>query len=225
MNRYGMNLSMLGKVCTFLQSQPLIFVEGIYSHLYTCQNCISEEQRVLFAKHTAVCKRYFPSVLAHLGATYGSLLGEKFTLDMVRVGLGLYGYFPQGMQEKEMQIAKSLRLEKAMTVSTVVSADRKYVFGGAGYGLTKLERGSRLAVYRCGYADGFLRKRENGILGSERNANVSCMDVCIRAENKKRGTRALLLTDAEETAAKTETVSYEVLCAATSRAEFVYDYE
>ena len=34
MNRYGMNASMLGKVCKFLSKEGRVAVEGLYSHLY-----------------------------------------------------------------------------------------------------------------------------------------------------------------------------------------------
>ena len=47
----------------------------------------------------------------------------------------------------------------------------------------------------------------------------------LRQDNKRRGEEVLLLSDADETARKTGTIAYEVLCAATRRAEFVYDYE
>ena len=51
------------------------------------------------------------------------------------------------------------------------------------------------------------------------------MDVCLREEKRRRGEWVLLLDDAEQTAAATGTIAYEVLCAATRRAELRYDYE
>ena len=61
--------------------------------------------------------------------------------------------------------------------------------------------------------------------GDERHANDLCMDVCIRKDGSLRGKRVTLMRDADETARRTGTISYEVLCAATRRAEFVYDNE
>ena len=229
MNRYGMNASMLGKVCKYLQRDPFVRVEGVYSHLYACERSVAEAQRALFVKMQAVCARYFPVYTAHLSATYGALLGEAFSFDMVRVGIGLYGYLPVERVDGRNGVAQLPKLERGMTVRAVTVASRKYSFGGAGYGRpfsgTEGAAIKRLSVCRVGYADGFLRKKENGMQGDERNANNLCMDVCIRNDGSARGKSVILMQDADETARRTGTISYEVLCAATRRAEFVYDNE
>lgn len=225
MNRYGMNACTLGKVCVFLRDKPLVLVEGMYSHLYATDIQTAESQRLLFQNAVKIGRGYFPRLTAHLSATYGSLLGKSFAFDMCRVGIGLYGYLPTDMQEEAFARGSALALEKGMSVYAKTVASRRYAFGGAGYGTpsVSIEKGERLSVCRCGYADGFLRKRENGTVGAHENINNLCMDVCIRANAKKRGEEVPVLTDADETALATGTISYEVLCAATRRAEFVYD--
>lgn len=214
MNRYGMNASMLGKVCTFLKGNPWVRVEGIYSHLYTCDIRTSICQRELFLQMESICRRYFPNVTAHLSATYGGTLGKDFAFDMVRVGIGLYGYAPT---------PTPFPLYKGMEVFAKVVGNRTYAFGGAGYGkIGNLEKGKMLTALRVGYADGFLRAKQNGLGGGE-NANNLCMDMCIKAGKRCRGRLLPVMTDAEKIAATTNTISYEVLCAATKRAERIYD--
>ncbi len=214
MNRLGMNPSMLGKVCRLLRCDPFVQVEGIYSHLYQTNRESAEIQRMRFLQMQRICKGYFPAVISHLGATYGATLGEKFALDMVRVGLGLYGYTPAPV---------SFPLYKGMEVWAQVTASRKYAYGGVGYGNPKpLKKGERLTVCRFGYADGFLRRSDNGTEDCESNVNDLCMDVCIRKSKKRRGRRIPVLVDAEKTAKATGTIAYEVLCAATRRAERIY---
>lgn len=215
MNRYGMNGSMLGKVCTFLRCDRYITVTGIYSHLYTHSRETSEGQRVLFVKMLAICKRYFPNVVAHLGATYGALQGKEYAFDMVRIGIGLYGYLPCQTEK--------LSLKKGMSTYAKSVFCRTYSFGGVGYGDVKKEKGTKLTLCRVGYADGVLRNRKNGVENFDKNANELCMDVCIREGRIARGKYLPLLSDAEEIARETGTIVYEVLCAATRRAEFVYD--
>lgn len=217
MNRYGMDVRALGKTCTFLRTDKYVRVTGIYSHLCECDRARAEAQKALFTQAVAVCRRYFPNVTAHLSATYGATLGAAFAFDMVRVGLGLYGYLPDGCES-------ALTLRKAMTVTAKTIVDRKYVFGSAGYG-APLGAGvaERLSVYRFGYADGFLRRRENGTVGCDNGLSPSCMDVCVRRGKGKRGREVPVLTDADETATATGTISYEVLCAATRRAELFYE--
>ena len=220
MNRYGMEPLMLEKVCEYLQADPFVRVTGIYSHLCECKKDRAELQRKLFLESERLCRRYFPCVTAHLSASYGATLGKDFTFDMVRIGLGLYGYQPLGSE-------RELPLKKGMEVYARTVSDRKYTFGGAGYGeeFSKAEKAEtdRLSVCRFGYADGFLRARANGVVGFQQNAGNLCMDACIRRNSSKRGELIPILLDAAKTALYTDTIPYEVLCAATRRAEFVYE--
>ncbi len=220
MNRYGMGASELGRVCSYLKTEPRVQVEGVFSHLYDPFHASAEKQRERFLQAERICRRYFSGVTAHLSATAGALLGERFAFDMVRIGLGLYGYLPE---EKRGALA----LKKGMTVYAETVESKNYSFGGAGYGkaLAESEKPKRLSVLRMGYADGFLRRKDNGTHGFERNANNLCMDACIRVEKSKRGEQTPVLTDADETARIANTIPYEVLCAATRRAERIYVYD
>ncbi len=227
MNRYGTDVRTLGKICALLLGTSEVRVEGIYSHIYEYTLVGASYQRTLFLRAVNVCRRYFPDVTAHLSATYGALLGRAFAFDMTRVGIGLYGYFPDGAQDINERVQRALALEKGMTVYAVTATTRKYSFGGAGYGraFEKELAPKRLSVMRFGYADGFLRKKENGVCGANRNANNLCMDACLRVGGAHRGTWEKIVDDAATVARATDTISYEVLCAATRRAEKTYDYE
>lgn len=218
MNRYGANLSMLGKLCKLFSVEPYVCVCGTYSHLYTTDEQVSYRQRELFLQATRIVKRYFSNPCFHLSATYGATLGKDFAFDMVRVGLGLYGYLPSGIDGME--------LKKAMRVYARCELSRKVSKGGVGYGLeNSAKKGERISVYRVGYADGILRKKSNGVEGSQKNLNDCCMDVCIRKGEKRRGRYEPIMLNAQETAEKTGTIAYEVLCAVSRRAEFVYEWE
>ncbi len=230
MNRYGANAIWLGRICTFLQNEfslkkykgrGQVCVEGLYSHIYASDEAGAEKARSLFLKMKKTCERYYPKLLCHLSATFSITLGKEYFFDMARVGIGLYGYFPQGKK------SPAFALKKGMQVYAPIVATHEYSFGGAGYGDLKnpIKKGEKLSILRCGYADGFLRKKENGCFGFERNANNACMDVCVRKRKGKKGEYQAVLTDAEETASQTGTIAYEVLCAATRRAERVYIYE
>ncbi len=228
MNRYGMNASVLGKVCKFLRSCPLVSTEGLYSHLCSHSREQSERQRLLFVRMREICRRYFPDVCCHLSATYGALLGREFAFDMVRIGLGLYGYLPAGAEGAETGIkAVGPRLKKAMKVYAQAAQRRKYSFGEPGYSSPENERENlpeRLTVWRVGYADGFFRKRKNGMAGAEKNLSPLCMDACLRRGGSRPGAMTPVMTDADKTAEALGTISYEVLCSVTRRAEFAYDY-
>ena len=219
MNRYGMNLQTLGRACRVLSESMLVCVEGVYSHLRATSAITAEKQRLEFVRAERVCKRYFPWVQSHLSATYGALLGEKFVFDFTRIGIGLYGYLPDGVKDT----LYTPTLKKGMEVFASVAGNRVFTSGGAGYGEEEFYRtGERLSVLRVGYADGFLRKRDNGLVGANQNANNLCMDACLRFGLYKKGALTPIMTDAEQTARLTGTICYEVLCSATRRSQRIY---
>lgn len=217
MNRYGFRLQDLGKACKLFKCEPRVRVTGIYSHLYATDAAIAMRQRAEFLRAVGLAKGYFSELIAHLSATYGALLGEKFAFDRTRIGLGLYGYLPV---ENPPAWAESLK--KALRVYAKIVGTRTYAHGGVGYGMTSGKRGERLYLRRYGYADGFLRCKENGVDGANEQANALCMDVCVCKGRSKYGAYSPVLTDAEGIAKRTGTIVYEVLCAATRRATFRY---
>lgn len=218
MNRYGMSLSTLRRVCQYLKDEPCVRVTGIYSHIYSPSS--AQAQRETFLQAERLCRKFFPNVCAHLSATYGCLLGKDYAFDMVRVGIGLYGYLPDGAKT----FLVDFPLKRAMKTYAQVIRNRVYHGGGAGYGETRnLKEEESFCLVRIGYADGILRTKNNGVTGE--NVNNACMDACLQKGVKKCGDWVCILSDADEVARKTGTISYEVLCAATRRAEFVYEYE
>lgn len=229
MNRYGMGLKELGKVCTLFKGAEFVCVTGAFSHLYSGEIKTSLAQRELFVRAKNICERYFQGLTFHLSATYGCLLGEDFYFDAVRVGLGLYGYLPNGCElPLGVKSATDLRLKRAMSVYAKIVSSKKYSFGGLGYGKAlsgQVEKGKKLHILRVGYADGFLRQKQNGMDGVNENASQLCMDACVRFGKKLRGRYACVLSDADKTAAETGTIAYEVLCKATMRASFDFLYE
>ncbi|MBE5744704.1 MAG: alanine racemase [Clostridiales bacterium] len=222
MNRYGIDETELLKACRYLFGKRRINVVGVYSHIYDYTEKSARAQRVRFVKMQAIVKEYFPDVICHLSATYGAMLGQDFVFDMTRIGIGLYGYYPDGAKISP-RVKKALALRRAMTVFAEVSASRIYQNGGVGYGKASVEKGTPLAVVRVGYGDGFLRKKANGFCGENFLVNNLCMDACLQKRVAKKGKWLPIMRNAAQTARRTGTISYEVLCAATRRAEMVYD--
>ena len=223
MNRYGMNVFALGKVCKLLQRKTRVKVEGLYSHLYANRREVAEEQRQRFLQMQRVAKGYFPQIKCHLSATYGALLGKAFCFDMVRIGIGLYGYLPNA--DTQEAAYASLGLLPAMKVEAKLVQNRVYSYGGAGYeSLQKqfsLTKGERLAVCRAGYADGFLRSGEWFGEGETLLGNL-CMDCMLLKTEKRQGQTVVLMQDAAVVAKRQGTIPYEILCSVTKRAEKVY---
>lgn len=201
MNRFGCNLSDLEKVLNEVDENDL---RGVYSHLYLPQNAeASEEQLKTFNRAEELVKAKKLNTFAHLSASGGLLAGEKFLKDGARVGILLYGYPPEGFSADVKPVLKVYARRAQIT---------EFFGGGAGYAPAP-EKYKRLSTYRLGYADGFFRSSPFGI------GNL-CMDSFIR---KGGGETEPVLTDASFLARQNGTISYEVLCAATRRAEIVYE--
>ena len=213
MNRYGVYGSWLGRVCAYIVNCPRVRVEGVYSHLYTHDKRRAEEQRQRFVAALSITKRYFPYAIAHLSATYGATLGEEFSFDAVRIGLGLYGYFAG----EETPFA----LKPVMSVYAESLGTRKYLFGGLGYGDELQADGKEHSVLRVGYADGAGHDRRGG--NAFQVQNDFCMDACMVKGKIARGKKAELFSSAERIASDRETIVYEVLCLYGARAERRYE--
>lgn len=198
MNRFGFDMPAFRELCR----SPLpacVRAEGVYSHLYAPHSAPrTRDQLARFGDFCAAAEGAFGPLAKHIAATGGVLAGEGCCLDMVRVGIGLYGYVPQG-------VAPAAGLRPAMRVYTTVAAARRYEYGGMGY---REERpaGERLSVLRCGYADGFFR------------SGALCMDAAVVEADRAQYEEVCILSDAEAYARRQGTISYEVLVRAGTRA-------
>ncbi len=208
MNRFGFDRKGLLAFCG--AEEASLSVEGIYSHFYRPQDAaVTAEQFSKFQEACALAEGAFGPLVKHIAATGGLLADGRYALDMVRPGIGLYGYLPEGF-------AGGPTLEKGMRIYACAAACRAYRGGGAGYGGYTAEEGSPLSVVRCGYADGFFR---SGGIG---NVNDLCMDACLYPQKLKKYGRVCVLSDAEEYARAHGTIAYEVLVHAGRRAVKIY---
>jgi alanine racemase len=163
---------------------------------------------------------------ALLGSQHGEL-GEA--LNLARAGISLYGYAPAPW------LSGHAALEPVMTWKTQV-IHVKAVQAGASvsYDATwTAQRPSRIATLPVGYADGYLRAYSNRaeVLVRGRRARVVgrvCMDMCMvdvtDVPAVVAGDEVVLLgrqgdqrIEATELAQLANTISYEVLCAVSSR--------
>lgn len=205
MNRYGAEAPAFAALCA--AAEKGCRVEGVYSHFYRPEHAETrEKQFALFCKAADTAETRFGRLVRHIAATGGTLAGG-YEQDMVRIGIGLYGYLPQGFALPRGT------LTPAMRVFATVAAERAYAFGGAGYG-AHTPTGARLYTLRCGYADGFPREHAPFPL---------CMDAAVCEGYAKKYEELPVLTDADACAAAHGTIPYEVLVNAGRRAVKVYE--
>lgn len=201
MNRLGCNIGQLPEILNILDRER---IEGVYSHLYDPSDSVaSGKQLEIFNRAEELVKIVNLSACAHLAASGGILSGKKFFKDGARCGILLYGYPPEGFKADVKPVLKVYARRTQIT---------EFIGGGAGYAHAR-KNYKYLSTYRLGYADGFARTVPLG-------ENNLCMDAFLRVGG---GELQPVLENAEDYAKRCGTINYEVLCAATRRAEIVYE--
>ncbi|MEN8200552.1 MAG: alanine racemase [Thermodesulfobacteriota bacterium] len=167
-------------------------------------------------------------LVCHTANSGGILYFPDSHCDMVRAGISLYGYYPDGFAGIGRE--RGEKLEPAMTFASQVLQVKTVPSGtGISYGHTfTTERETRLAVLPVGYEDGLSRALSNRgeVLIRGRRARIRgriCMNLCMvdvsHMEDVQVGDRVVLLGSqgdevitADEIADWMGSISYEVLC-------------
>ncbi len=207
---------------------PNIFIEGMFSH-YACADCpdtsTTEKQTALFKDfNEKLLNRGIKIPIKHICNSAGSLTrSEQF--DMVRLGLVLYGLYPD-----ECVNDGSVNLTPAMKiVSHIIHVKEVPEGSGVSYGHTYFsKRKTKIATVCIGYADGYSRQFSNKgrVLINGEFANVIgrvCMDQLMvdvtDLKDVKVGDEVIILGSdgknkitAEELAEMTGTINYEIIC-------------
>ena len=219
---------------------PGLDAEGIFTHFATSDmpgegDEYAEEQynafRTLVQRvEEARGKRFTIRHCANSGAMTGH---PDMFMDMVRPGIALYGCYPSGL-------TGGLELRPAMAVRTRIVQVRELLPGDSvSYG-RRFTAGKpmRSAVVPIGYADGLHRVLSGKIDMLVRGRRVPqigriCMDMCMLdvtdVPDVREGDVVTFFgadgescIPVEEQAEKAGTISYEMLCAMSSRVKRIY---
>lgn len=206
MNRLGAEVGELDEILRVANRCKRVFIEGVFSHFgnpHDVKSLSLALDKFLLAKR--VVKRYNNKVIAHVSASGGFLQGVQ--MDMVRIGIMLYGYKPFE--------SGSISLRPAMKVTAPVVCKRNINKGDSAlYGKCVSDEDLTVAITRFGYADGLFRKHT----GCE--FNNRCMD--LTAIKSDENVECVIMENAEQTAKRYGTISYEILCGASRRAQKIY---
>lgn len=138
-----------------------IIVEGIFTHFASSKNpafpAYTIHQVEDFKDWISLLKNAGWNPIAHASATSGAILFPEAHFDMVRIGIGLYGYWPS--KETKSYAENRIKLSPAMSWKTIISEIKKLKKGEKlGYDLTEeLWRDSVIGICPVGYWHGFPR--------------------------------------------------------------------
>ena len=233
MHRQGFYAEDLPRVIDLIMhSTPAIkrSLKGIYTHFAAAKDLknikYTDAQLKKFIDAARLFEeRGFAHLIKHASATGGTLLGKKYHLDAVRVGIGLHGVWPSA--ELRGQLGRKVKLEPTLSWRAIVTEVKKLKKGDAvGYDLTeRAPRDLTMAILPVGYWHGFPRALSSrgtiGISGKQGKVlgRVSMDLLAVISSNHARpgdvatliGRDGNVLFTADEIAAKAGTTAYEFL--------------
>lgn len=204
MNRFGIdckNENLLKKVKNLIKNHDFAGFSVHFSNISSKKATKIEYQR--FLKARAYLQKPYPICFGGSGA-------KDLPCDILRVGLGLYGYGQEGLKKVMSLEGRTLQLR------SLERGER------AGYdGTFKAKRKTTLAVVSAGYADGFDRqnfKKLDVLIDGKPYPVVGnlCMDACfvdVTGGLVNVGDKVQLMWDAQAMAKAFNKCTYEVLTA------------
>ena len=228
MNRLGLELEQIPDFLQRLYSLPGLKLGGIASHLPEADNPDSPSTKQCLDSFSHFSERLGNGnnrLVRHIANSGGTLYFPLSHNEMVRCGISLYGYYPEGRRGEG-----GVHLQPVMSFTTKVLQVRETEAGcRVSYGgtYTTTEK-TKLAVLPIGYQGGFSRKLSGcgEVLIRGKKATVCgrvCMNLCMvdvtGIADVRPGDEVVVLgrqgderIDADEIADMIDTISYEVLC-------------
>ena len=235
MHRLGFEPKDIDALIEFLKNTQSLKVESAFSHLVASEDPEEDEftlKQIEIFKNTTdrLHKELNISFLRHILNTSGIQRFSKYQMDMVRMGIGLYGI---GIDENS-PIRPVATLKTRILQIKELEAEETIGYNRKG----KLNKTSRIAAIPIGYADGLSRAFGNGngyvMVNGERAPFIGniCMDVCMiditGIENVNEGDMVTVFgtePSISELAKKTNTIPYEILTSISKRVKRIYYQE
>lgn len=236
MGRIGVrNETELKAVKDALDASPHVKLTGVFTHFSDADGdedgmAYTAEQFRRFTRMTALLPT---GILRHCANSAAIHRAPEYALDMVRAGISLYGYPP--VEEKDLALEPCMRWTAKISYIKELPAG-EYISYGRTY---RTQRKTRVATVTCGYADGYhrsagksaevlIRGKRAKILGricmDQMMADVSEIpEASVEDEVVLIGRDGADCITAEDIAAWSGTISYEILLSVGSRVERTFE--
>ena len=233
MNRLGFAMRDMPVVINALRT-PYFKVQSVFTHLASSEDpqhdAYTDQQGALYMKMVEQLQEAvsYPFI-RHVVNTAGIVRHPKWHLDMVRLGIGLYGGDSSGeggLELREVSTLKSTIAQiKELKEGETVSYGRKGV----------VTRDTRIATVRIGYADGYPRRLGNGNGKMMVNGHLApvigtvCMDMTMiditDISHVSEGDDVIVFGSqlpVKQVAHWAQTIPYELLAGISQRVKRVY---
>ena len=233
MRRLGFEQNDMEALCKKLPSTENFKIQTVFSHLAasdaTAHDDFTQYQATAFLQSCELLQKAlgYP-FLRHIANTSAIHRHKDLQLDMVRLGIGLYGV--------DSNPAMQQQLKNVTTLKTTISQIKKVKAGeSVGYSRKGIAaKDSLIATVRIGYADGYPRLLSNGdgkMLVNGKLAPVIgnvCMDMTmldVTGIGANEGDEVIVFGEqlpVTEMAAWAHSIAYEILTGISQRVKRVY---
>ncbi len=232
MHRVGILPEQAGEFFKTISEFERLVVEGIFTH-FACADRPADPRTQKQLSAFLELKKTLPQIhIWHAANSAGALFFPETRLDMVRIGIAMYGLQPSA--DKVLS-----QLRPALSLKAKIAFIQNLQTGqGVSYGLTfTAEHPTKIAVLPIGYGDGLSRLLSNQgtVLVAGRRVKIIgnvCMDqsmVDLDSVEATLGSEAVLIGSqgseritAEEMATIVGTINYEIVCMINNRVERIY---
>lgn len=234
MNRLGFEQVQVEELKDLLLTFPELKVASLYTHLVGADEEAHHDFSIQQLKQFMEMSEAIGSILSytplrHALNSAGIVRYADYQLDLVRLGIGLYGVEVTGKHDSSLKAVSTLKTTisqvKTLTAGTTVGYSRK----------GSLPEGGRIATLAIGYADGYDRRFSQGkgyVLIHGQKAPVIgnvCMDMVMvdvsQIPEAKAGDEAIVYGEQislKELADRIGTIPYELLTNISGRVKRVY---
>jgi alanine racemase len=231
MHRLGFQSNQISELVNILKSQKGLRVRSMFSHLSASESWKFDDftyQQIDTLKTVSaeIEKKLNYPISKHILNSAGIERFPDAQWDMTRLGIGLYGVSAGGLDG----------LQNVCTLKTTILQIKEVPAGETiGYGRKeKVQRDTRIATIRIGYADGLDRQfgnRKGKVLINGHLAPIVgdvCMDLCmtdITGIEAKEGDSVIVFGEGlpvTELAKSIDTIPYEILTTISGRVKRIY---
>ena len=237
MNRLGFSIDDVEKLANYLAASSSFRLVSVFSHLAASEDAALDEftlqQAGLFSAAIQIIEKNISyNFLKHISNSAAIIRHPQLQMDMVLLGIGLYGIETGNENKLDLVPVATLRSTiaqlKRIKKGESVSYNRKGV----------VNRNSVVATIRIGYADGYSRSFGNGIGKMLVNSKIVpvigtvCMDMTMLdvtdVDNVKEGDDVIIFGEqlpVQKVAKWIDTIPYEIMTAVSQRVKRIYFHE
>ena len=243
MGRIGVHFSEAEGLFNAVSKLPGLKIEGLFTHFAGAEELDEFTSKQIKRFKSFISKIDHAGYILHAANSAGVIYHKESHLDMVRVGLSMYGLYPSGGRKASVDLKPALEFKTHVVYVKKVAAGTPLSYGST----YKTKKGTNIATLPVGYADGLPRALSNKgevLIRGRRYPIVGriCMDLTLvdlgdgtrlrkgfGGQGCETGDEVTLIgsqdnenISTDDVAKLADTISYEVICGIGKRVPRVY---